>query len=298
MLVKREAGLALSRVLAGTIRRTGDDDRDLNLAAALAKSSKDLQEHEYAVASVARALAPYCSGMNVPEAPYMLGLPNVLHLATDVTGVAEPGVSSLALAAALHPSAAVCGTPTEPARALIAELEHLDRERYAGPVGWLDAARQRRVGHRPALRADQRDRPAADPAVRRLRHRRRVRPGGRAGRVGGQAGADARRAPRLTVVAVVLAGGESRRFGSDKLAAALDQQTLLDHTLAALPEEFAVIVVGPERPTTRSVRFTREQPPGGGPAAGLVAGVRAALASTRTPSSCCPVMRRPPVTGR
>lgn len=140
MLVKREAGLALSRVLAGTIRRTGDDDRDLNLAAALATSSKDLQEHEYAVASVARALSPYCSGMNVPEAPYILGLPNVLHLATDVTGVVEPGVSALALAAALHPSAAVCGTPTEAARAVIAELEHMDRERYTGPVGWMDAA--------------------------------------------------------------------------------------------------------------------------------------------------------------
>ena len=139
MLVKREAGLAVSRVLAGTIQRTGDDDHDLNLAAALAKSSKDLQEHEYAVASVARTLSPYCSGMNVPEAPYVLELPNVLHLATDVTGVAEGGVSSLALVAALHPSAAVCGTPTEQARALIGELEHLDRERYAGPVGWMDA---------------------------------------------------------------------------------------------------------------------------------------------------------------
>ena len=140
MLVKRDAGLIMSRVLAGTIRRTGDDDRDLNLAAGLARSSKDLQEHEYAVASVARALASFCSGMNVPEAPYILGLPNVLHLATDVTGVAEPGVSALGLAAALHPSAAVCGTPTDRARAVIAELEHLDRERYAGPVGWLDAA--------------------------------------------------------------------------------------------------------------------------------------------------------------
>jgi menaquinone-specific isochorismate synthase len=139
MLVKREAGLAVSRVLAGTIRRTGDDEHDLSLAAALAKSSKDLNEHEYAVASVARALSPFCSGMNVPEAPYVLELPNVLHLATDLTGVVDGGVSSLALAAALHPSAAVCGTPTEPARALIGELEHLDRERYAGPVGWIDA---------------------------------------------------------------------------------------------------------------------------------------------------------------
>jgi menaquinone-specific isochorismate synthase len=140
MLVRREAGLATSRVLAGTIRRTGDRIGDLALAASLAQSSKDLEEHEYAVSSVAQALAPYCSGMNVPDAPYVLELPNVLHLATDVTAVADPGASSLSLAAALHPSAAVCGTPTDVAQATIAELEQLDRERYAGPVGWIDAS--------------------------------------------------------------------------------------------------------------------------------------------------------------
>ena len=139
MLVRREDGLVTSRVLAGTIRRSGDDSSDLALAAGLTHSSKDLEEHEYAVRSVARALAPFCSGMHVPDSPYVLELPNVLHLATDVTAVAKPGTSSLALAAALHPSAAVCGTPTDVARDTISELEHLDRERYAGPVGWLDA---------------------------------------------------------------------------------------------------------------------------------------------------------------
>ena len=139
MLLRRENGLVTSRVLAGTIQRSGDNIRDLALAAALARSSKDLEEHEYAVTSVADALAPYCSGMNVPDAPYVLELPNVLHLATDVTAVAGPERTSLGLAAALHPSAAVCGTPTETARRTIAELEHLDRERYAGPVGWIDA---------------------------------------------------------------------------------------------------------------------------------------------------------------
>ncbi|MCW2809681.1 MAG: menF [Friedmanniella sp.] len=140
MLVRRERGLATSRILAGTIRRTGDDEHDLNLAAALSRSSKDLEEHEYAVSSVAQALAPFCSGLHVPDAPYVLELPNLLHLATDVTAVADRGASSLALAAALHPSAAVCGTPTVAARALVAELEHLDRERYAGPVGWVDGS--------------------------------------------------------------------------------------------------------------------------------------------------------------
>jgi menaquinone-specific isochorismate synthase len=139
MLVRQEGGLVTSRVLAGTIRRSGDDVHDTALAAGLAQSSKDVEEHEYAVSSVARALAPYCFGMNVPDTPYVLELPNVLHLATDVTGVANSGASSLALAAALHPSAAVCGTPTDVARDTIAQLEHLDRERYAGPVGWMDA---------------------------------------------------------------------------------------------------------------------------------------------------------------
>ena len=139
MLVRRERGLVTSRVLAGTIRRTGDDAHDLALAATLARSSKDLEEHEFAVRSVADALAPYCLSMNVPESPFVLHLPNVMHLATDVTGVLDDGTTSLGLAAALHPSAAVGGTPTRVAVDLIGELERMDRGRYAGPVGWMDA---------------------------------------------------------------------------------------------------------------------------------------------------------------
>jgi menaquinone-specific isochorismate synthase len=139
MLIRREGGLATSRVLAGTIRRNGGEELDLKLAHALARSSKNLVEHELAVDSVARALEPFCSGMNVPDAPYVLELPNVLHLASDVTAVVHPDVSVLRLAGELHPSAAVCGTPTPAARETIAELEHLDRGRYSGPVGWLDS---------------------------------------------------------------------------------------------------------------------------------------------------------------
>jgi menaquinone-specific isochorismate synthase len=140
MLVRLERGLITSRVLAGTIRRTGDDTHDLALAASLARSSKDLEEHEYAVRSVADALAPHCTSMNVPESPFVLHLPNVMHLATDVTGVIRDDASALALAASLHPSAAVGGTPTADAVALIDDIERLDRGRYAGPVGWIGAS--------------------------------------------------------------------------------------------------------------------------------------------------------------
>lgn len=145
MLVRSEGGQVTSRVLAGTVRRPVapssaiQGTADVRLGAALAGSSKDLEEHGYAVASVAEALSPFCSALHVPDEPYVLELPNVLHLATDITGTVRAGSSSLSLAAALHPSAAVCGTPTAAARSLIAELEHLDRERYAGPVGWVDA---------------------------------------------------------------------------------------------------------------------------------------------------------------
>src|SRR6478736_5315668 len=127
MLVRRERGLVTSRVLAGTIRRTGDDGADLALAATLARSSKDLEEHEYAVRSVAEALEPHCSGMNVPETPFVLHLPNVMHLATDVAGVVHaaehPEGTSLDLAEALHPSAAVGGTPSDVDNTLITEIE-------------------------------------------------------------------------------------------------------------------------------------------------------------------------------
>jgi menaquinone-specific isochorismate synthase len=141
LYVRRELGLVTSRVLAGTIRRTGDDASDLTLAARLARSSKDLEEHEYAVRSVAEALEPHCSSMNVPEAPFVLHLPNVMHLATDVTGVVHDSatVTSLELVAALHPSAAVGGTPSSVATDLISEIEGMARGRYAGPVGWMDA---------------------------------------------------------------------------------------------------------------------------------------------------------------
>ena len=164
LLVRLERGLVTSRVLAGTIRRTGDDAHDLALAASLARSSKDLEEHEYAVRSVAGALRPFCSSMNVPETPFVLHLANVMHLATDVTGVAAGPSTSLALSAALHPTAAVCGTPTTAAAALIDEIEGMDRGRYAGPVGWIDASGDGEWGI--ALRCAQID--PADPARLRL----------------------------------------------------------------------------------------------------------------------------------
>jgi menaquinone-specific isochorismate synthase len=137
LLVRQDRGLITSRVLAGTIHGNGDHRW---LMEALSSSSKDLAEHEYAVQSVADALSQHTSSLHVPEVPFVLQLPNVMHLASDITGAGRPGTTVVGLASAIHPSAAVCGTPTEQARRVIEDLEAMDRGRYAGPVGWINAA--------------------------------------------------------------------------------------------------------------------------------------------------------------
>ena len=112
LLVRRTGDHIVSRVLAGTSSRSTDVVIDAQHAAELLASDKDREEHELAVRSVAQALAPFCSDLVVPRAPEVVRLANVQHLQTDVTGRLANGESALDLAAALHPTAAVCGTPT------------------------------------------------------------------------------------------------------------------------------------------------------------------------------------------
>lgn len=139
LLVRREGDRVTSRVLAGTVRTDEDSGEDGRLAQELLGSDKDLEEHSYAVTSVAAALSAHCADLVVPIRPSVLRLANVQHLATDVSGLLVDDTPVLGLAASLHPTAAVCGTPTERAFALIRMLEQFDRGRYAGPVGWMDA---------------------------------------------------------------------------------------------------------------------------------------------------------------
>ncbi|WP_311878104.1 isochorismate synthase [Microbacterium forte] len=139
-LVTVQQRTVTARVLAGTIGRGADADADTTASAHLASSTKDLDEHEYAVQSVLASLRPHTRALAASEQPFLLKLPNLFHLATDVEGELADGGSSLDLVGALHPTAAVAGTPTSAAIAAIRELEPFDRGRYAGPVGWVDGA--------------------------------------------------------------------------------------------------------------------------------------------------------------
>ncbi|MCW2603281.1 MAG: isochorismate synthase [Pseudonocardiales bacterium] len=140
LLVRLQDGAVHSRVLAGTIRRPDPGASTEPLAEALRRSSKDRREHEFSIRSLVEALRPHCAALEAPEAPFVLTLPNVLHLASDVSGTAADGSTSLDLAAAVHPTAAVCGVPRTAAAHAIEALEPMSRARYAGPIGWLSAS--------------------------------------------------------------------------------------------------------------------------------------------------------------
>ncbi|HEX4818150.1 MAG TPA: isochorismate synthase [Nonomuraea sp.] len=145
LLISRRGRTITTIPLAGSIPRHPDKPRaDRQAAQHLLASAKDLHEHRLVVQAVTAALAPFCDELQVPDRPQAHATPTVWHLASPITGtLADPATTALHLAAALHPTPAVCGTPTAAARALITELEGgrgIDRGWYAGLVGWQDSA--------------------------------------------------------------------------------------------------------------------------------------------------------------
>ncbi|UKD56381.1 isochorismate synthase [Amycolatopsis sp. FU40] len=141
LLVSRKGNLVTANPLAGSRRRTGDPARDAQAIAELRVSEKDLDEHALVAAQVAEVLGRYCTELDVPEEPEVMGTPAMWHLSTRIAGRVGPGgPSALELAEALHPTPAVCGVPVDLARDTIARLEPEDRGYYAGLVGWTDLA--------------------------------------------------------------------------------------------------------------------------------------------------------------
>ncbi|SDI50712.1 isochorismate synthase [Actinokineospora alba] len=141
LLLRRTGDQVVSNPLAGSVPRGIDAVADEKVAAALLASAKDQGEHRVVVEAVVEVLRPFCRRLTVPATPSLVKTPTVWHLSTRITGeLIDPDVSALRLAAALHPTPAVCGTPTAAARAVIAEHEPFDRGFYSGVVGWCDAA--------------------------------------------------------------------------------------------------------------------------------------------------------------
>jgi menaquinone-specific isochorismate synthase len=139
LLVRRIGDRVESVPLAGTCGRGTDAVTDERLGRGLLESDKDRREHAAAAASVRDMLSPLLDDLSIDDDPWLLKLANVQHLATRVAGSLRGEMSALDLAGRLHPTAAVCGVPRGDALELIRALERLDRARYGGPVGWMDA---------------------------------------------------------------------------------------------------------------------------------------------------------------
>ncbi len=141
LLVGRSGDVVRAQPMAGTAPRRGDPAADARLAASLFASPTYRQEHQVTIDAVHDGLLAFSSYVDYEPEPSVVALANVQHLATTVEGrLSHPPASILELVEALHPTPAICGRPRDAALALIAELEDLDRGRYAGAVGWVDAA--------------------------------------------------------------------------------------------------------------------------------------------------------------
>ena len=135
VLVSRRGRRVTLAPLAGTVPRAADET-----GARLRASAKNLEEHAYVVDWIRAQLTPLCTELHIPDSPELVATPEVWHLMTPITGLlAESAPSALELAALLHPTPAVGGTPHDLALAAIAASEE-DRGFYGGAVGWCDRA--------------------------------------------------------------------------------------------------------------------------------------------------------------
>ncbi|GAA3167967.1 hypothetical protein GCM10020255_054670 [Rhodococcus baikonurensis] len=139
VLVSRRGRVVTCRPLAGTTKRSADSEQDREAGESLLRSTKNLAEHAFVTAWIREVLQPMCSDLSVPATPELTNTHEVWHLASPIRGTLRNDTTALDLAMALHPTPALCGTPTDAALKVIRETEE-PRRFYGGAVGWCDDA--------------------------------------------------------------------------------------------------------------------------------------------------------------
>lgn len=140
LLVSVNGKEVMSNPLAGTARRTGDKQLDHQLAEQLIASTKNQLEHRIVIDMVHDTLLPWCSYLDWQPEPSIVEIANVQHLGTEISGkLSEPRPSVLELAYALTPTPALGGHPRQESLQHISKVEGMDRGRYGGAVGYVNA---------------------------------------------------------------------------------------------------------------------------------------------------------------
>jgi isochorismate synthase len=138
-LVALHNGTINCDALGGTGEASGDPVRDNLLAHRLLQDQKTRHEHALVVEHLRQALGRVSAHVSVPDTPAVLPLGHLQHLWTPIKAQCRPGTTLLDLAALLHPTPAVSGTPVTAARAWLAAHEPFQRGWYTGGIGWLQA---------------------------------------------------------------------------------------------------------------------------------------------------------------
>ena len=139
LLVRRVGDVVLCHPLAGSAARSTDPATDQRIARELRGSAKNAAEHRFVVEALSDSLRPWCTDLVVPETPTLACTGEMWHLGTPIRArLRDPATTALELALAVHPTPAICGTPTDRAREYILDHEE-DRGFYSGCVGWCDS---------------------------------------------------------------------------------------------------------------------------------------------------------------
>ncbi|ALJ86083.1 TPA: isochorismate synthase [Acinetobacter baumannii] len=140
LLISKQGHIVKSNPLAGSRPLSEDDRINQKNIEDLYASTKDLHEHQIVVDSVFKNLKPFCQKLSVSEQPEILKTTTMLHLSSVFEGqLKNEQTNALALALSLHPTPAICGSPTQLSKHFILEYEGYDRNYFAGLVGWMDA---------------------------------------------------------------------------------------------------------------------------------------------------------------
>ena len=139
LLIRRSGATLETAAVAATARRGASESAARTLARRLQRSAKERLEHALVVEDLAERLRPLCSELAVPSEPVLLDTGTLQHLLTPIQGRLREPIHVLDLAARVHPTPALGGSPRAQALELIGALEGFDRGWYGGPIGWFDA---------------------------------------------------------------------------------------------------------------------------------------------------------------
>jgi len=123
--------------IAGTFKRTGNDEEDAELARELEQDPKESAEHVMLVDLARNDLSRHCNGVEVKSFKEVQYYSHLIHLVSKVSGNLQSGVSAFKVVADTYPAGTLSGAPKYKAMQLIDEYEGLGRNFYAGAIGYM-----------------------------------------------------------------------------------------------------------------------------------------------------------------